>query len=93
MLETCKSFSSFCKVIVFITEKQIDLHQEQLCLICDVQTRWNSAYYMAKRIILMQQPLSVTLCAIRKGDLIPNDSEFAVLEQFIETMKPIWGET
>ena len=47
----------------------------------------------------MQQPLSVTLCAIRKGDLIQSDSKFAVLEQFIETLKPIveiteaiWGE-
>ena len=37
----------------------------------------------------MQQPLSATLCAIRKGDLMPGDSEFAVLEQFINTMKLI----
>ena len=46
---------------------------------------------MAERIILMQHSLSVsaTLCAIRKGDLMPRDSEFAVLEQFIEIMKPI----
>ena len=47
----------------------------------------------------MQQPLSVTLCAIRKGDLTQSNSEFAVLEQFIETLKPIveitkaiWGK-
>ena len=73
-LVRCWRLASFCKVFIFITEKQIDLHQEQLCLICDVQTRWNSAYYMTERIILMQQPLSVTLCAIRKGDLIPSDS-------------------
>ena len=45
--------------------------------------------YMGKRIILMQQPLSATLCAIHKGDLMASDSEFAVLEQFINTMKLI----
>ena len=44
---------------------------------------------MAERVILMQQPLSATLCAICKGDLMPSDSEFAVLKQFIQTMKPI----
>ena len=43
MLETCESFSSFCQVC--ISAMQVDLHQEQLCLICDVQTRWNSSYY------------------------------------------------
>ena len=44
---------------------------------------------MAERIILMQQSLSATLCAIRKSDLMPSDSEFVVLEEFIETMKPV----
>ena len=44
---------------------------------------------MAERIILMRQPLSVTLYAIRKGDLMPSDSKFVILEEFIATMKPI----
>ena len=37
----------------------------------------------------MQQPLSATLYAIRKGDVMPSDSEFIILEEFIATMKPI----
>ena len=44
---------------------------------------------MAERIILMQQSLSATLYAIRKGDLMPSDSEFIILEEYITTMKPV----
>ena len=44
---------------------------------------------MAEKIILMQQPLSATLYAIRKGDLMPSNSKFVILEEFIFTMKPI----
>ena len=82
-------FHHSAKSAYLLRQKQVDLHQEQLCLIRDVQTRWNSSYYMAERIILMQQPLSATLYAIRKGDLMPSDSEFIILEEFIATMKPI----
>ena len=82
-------FHHSTKSSYLLKQKQIDLHQEQLCLIRDVPSRWNSAYYMAERIILMQQSLSATLCAIRKSDLMPSDSEFVVLEEFIETMKPV----
>ena len=82
-------FHHSAKSTYLLRQKQIDLHQEQLCLIRDVQTRWNSSYYMAERIILMQQPLSATLYAIRKGDLMPSDSKFIILEEFIATMKPI----
>ena len=82
-------FHHSAKSAYLLRQKQVDLHQEQLCLIRDVQTRWNSSYYMAERIILMQQPLSATLYAIRKGDLMPSDREFIILEEFIATMKPI----
>ena len=44
---------------------------------------------MAERIILLREPLSVALCAVRKGDLMPFDGEFVTLEQFIEIMKPV----
>ena len=46
-------FHYSAKSTYLLQQKQIDLHQKQLCLICDVQIRWNSSYYMAERIILM----------------------------------------
>ena len=45
-------FHHSAKSAYLLRQKQVDLHQEQLCLIRDVQTRWNSSY-MADRIILM----------------------------------------
>ena len=44
---------------------------------------------MAEQIIVMQQPSNITLYAIKKGDLMPSDNKFIILEEFIATMKPI----
>ena len=82
-------FHHSAKSANLLWKKQVDLHQEQLHLIRDVQTRWNSSYYMVERIILMQQPLSATLYAIQKGDLMLSNSEFIILEEYIAIMKPI----
>lgn len=37
-------FHHSAKSAYLLRQKQVDLHQEQLCLIRDVQTRWNSSY-------------------------------------------------
>jgi len=36
---------------------------------------------MAERVILLQQPLSATIYAICKDDLMPSNREFIVLEE------------
>ena len=38
-------FHHSAKSAYLLWQKQVDLHQEQLRLIRDVQTRWNSSYY------------------------------------------------
>ena len=37
----------------------------------------------------MQQSLSITLYSILKGDLMPSDSKFVILEEHVITMKLI----
>jgi len=49
-----------------LKQKQIDLHIDELSLIQDVTTCWNSSYYMVERIIKLQQPLCVALIEVRK---------------------------
>ena len=41
-------FNRSSKSTYLLTQKQISLQHEQLNLVQDVTTRWNSAYYMAK---------------------------------------------
>ena len=44
---------------------------------------------MVARVIEQQQPLCATLLELKKGDLMPTDSEFINMELFVNTMKPI----
>ncbi len=44
---------------------------------------------MVERVLLQQQPLCATLLEIHKTDIMPTDSEFKTLEEFISTMKPL----
>ena len=69
--------------------KQVDLKHDTHILIGDVVTRWNSTYYMIARVLEQQQPLCAALLALKKGDLMPSDAEFAVMETYVEVMKPI----
>lgn len=52
------------------------LQYKTLSLIQDVQTRWNSTYYMAERINT-------------EGELMPTDAEFTALELYYKVMKPL----
>ena len=69
--------------------KQEDLHHPTHSLIGDVVTRWNSTFYMIKRVLEQQQPLCAALLALKKGDLMPSDTEFAAMDTYIQVMKPL----
>ena len=72
-----------------LKKKQVDLQHKTLSLIQDVQTRWNSTYFMAERIINQQQPLCAALLELKKGELMPTDAEFSALESYCKVMKPL----
>jgi len=72
-----------------LKQKQIDLHTNELSLIQDVTTCWNSSYYMVERIIKLQQPLCAALIEVWKTDLIPTNTEVSTMEIFLGVLKPI----
>ena len=82
-------FNHSSKSSYLLKEKQRDLHHKQHNLVQDVATRWNSAYYMVQRVLEQQQPLCATLLELKKGDLMPSDSEFDTMEKYVIVMKPL----
>ena len=82
-------FNRSSKSYALLRQKQIALRHEQHALVNDVVTRWNSSYYMVARVLEQQQPLCTTLLELKKGDLMPTDTEFANMELFVKTLKPI----
>ena len=71
-----------------LKRKQADLHSVQHNLLHDVVTRWNSSYYMVKRVVEQQQLICATLLELRKGELMPSEHEFAAMSDFLTVMEP-----
>ena len=82
-------FNHSAKACYLLRAKQEDLHHKKHALIQDVVTRWNSTFYMVNRVLEQQQPICATLLELRRGDLMPSDSEFATLESYRDIMKPL----
>ena len=82
-------FNHSSKSSYLLKEKQSNLGHKQHSLIQDVITRWNSAYYMIKRMLEQQQPLCATLLELHKGDVWPTDTELKTLEGFVMVMEPL----
>ena len=62
-------FNHSSKSTYLLKRKQEALHHPDHNLIQNVATRWNLAYYRAKRVPEQQQPLCATLLELKEGDL------------------------
>jgi len=81
-------FNHSSKSSYLLKQKQYELKHKQHHLIQFVATRWNSTYYMMERMLEQQQLVSATLPQLRKGDLMPTDTEISTLYDFVQFMKP-----
>ena len=82
-------FNRSTKSTYLLKEKQVNLHRKTLALVQDVNTQWNSAYYMAERLLSQQQSVCATLLELHKGDMMPSDAEFFALELFVKVIQPL----
>ena len=92
-MDRCKKlvahFNRSPKSCHILHQKQIVLGHKQHSLIKDAVTRWNSSYYIIERILKQQQPLCPALLELKKGDLMPTDVEFFIMDIFIKEMKHV----
>jgi len=82
-------FNHSVKSTYKLREKQVHFNHDQLALVLEVVTRWNSSYYMVQRILQQQQPLCACLLDLQKGDPMPSEREFAVMKSYCMVMKPL----
>ena len=60
-----------------------------LKLIQDVDTRWNSSYYMIERFLLLSKPVSTVLLNLRGSPQMICADDIQVLQEFLDLLKPI----
>ena len=82
-------FHHSSKVILHSQRETKSLGHKESSLIQEASTRWNSSYYMVQRILHQQQPICAALLEVHKTDLMPTESEFKSLEEFVTVMKPL----
>ena len=54
----------------------------------DVVTRWNSTYFMLKRIIELEEPVKFVLIQAGRADLSPSDEQWEVAKQLCALLRP-----
>lgn len=69
------------------------LNLDCLKLIQEVQTRWNSVFYMFKRLIQQHEAVTTTLCLLDKSDLSLGSEEIECTKSAVSLLKPFEAAT
>ena len=83
---SCKATERFVSVL---TRQSIEPKK----LIQEVETRWNSTYYMLERLIELHEPVATTLCLLNRNDLCLSDQEVDIMKHAVEILKPFEAAT
>ena len=76
-----------------LSEKQQALGLPSHALIQEVETRWNSTLDMTERVLEQQNAICATLIDQKRLDLMPQDSEFNILQEITKMIKPFHSIT
>ena len=94
MRKACRdivSFSGFHKSTnasskLIAVQKQMS--KEEHKLIQEVETRWNSTFYMLKRIVEQHEAITTALCLLDRSDLCIPTTVVTVMKELIDILRP-----
>ena len=72
---------------------QARLNLDNLKLIQEVQTRWNSVFYMFERLMEQHEAVTTTLCLLDKSDLCLSSEEIECMKSAVSLLKPFEAAT
>ncbi|XP_065831021.1 zinc finger BED domain-containing protein 4-like [Oscarella lobularis] len=67
-------------------QQQMNLPQHKL--VQDVDTRWNSSYYMLERMIEQYEAVSSALCMMGKKDLTFDEENLQIMKEAVALLRP-----
>ena len=95
--EKCKKIVSYFHHSSKATERLTSVltrqNMESKKLIQEVETRWNSTYYMLERMIELHEPATTTLCLLNRNDLCLSDQGIDVMKEAVKVLKPFEAAT
>lgn len=95
IISKCKRIVTYFKQSTIATAKLKEAQNtnEPLLLIQDVSTRWNSAYAMVKRILQINEYVTLTLLKLRNGPSPITNEELDVLNDLSDLLSPFQEAT
>ena len=83
---------TFFKKCVRASDKLKDIQRkngkEEKKLIQEVETRWNSSFYMFQSIVDEYREVKLTLCSVDREDLSITTGDVTVINEALEILKP-----
>ena len=91
--QKCKDIVSYFHRSSKATEKLLSIQSQShttaraVKLKQDVETRWNSTFYMMERLLELQEAVTTALCLSGRNDLCLTKSEFDSIKQIVSVLK------
>jgi len=86
-------FHRSCKATERLMEIQTRLELKSHKLIQDVQTRWNSTYFMFDRLIEQHDAVTTALCLLNKNDMCLTEIELTEMKHAVNFLRPFQAAT
>ena len=97
LLQRCKNIVSYfhksCKATDKLTAIQSRLNIDNHKLIQEVETHWNSSFYMLQRILEEEEAVRTTLCLLSRNDLAISGEEVEIIKGIVEMLAPFEAVT